>query len=137
MATATQTTSLFSSAEYQFDKSQAFKRLTQLAEKPFDLTAPGNVTPERLSNMKAEACGFRLLFGTQRLDEQVLQSLFELAKEAKLLEKMEALQAGEVINYIEGCESEHRSVLHTAMRDFFENPHLAPKAREAKDLAKA
>ena len=44
---------------------------------------------------------------------------------------------GEVINYIEGFESENRSVLHTAMRDFFEGRMKAEASRAATELAYA
>ena len=73
--------------------------------------------------------GFHLLFGTERVDDDVMKGLFELAGETHALEKMGAMQRGEVINKIEGCESENRSVLHTAMRDQFDHRQAAPAAR--------
>lgn len=117
----------------KFSEWPAVQILQKCAEHPFDLTA--HLTPERISQMAVEGCGFKLLYGTERVDEKTLQALFQLAKEAKVLEKMAAMQRGEVINRIEGVESENRSVLHTAMRDLFDHPQTAPKAEEAAQLA--
>jgi glucose-6-phosphate isomerase len=41
------------------------------------------------------------------------------------------MQSGDIINFIEGFPSEQRAVLHTATRDFFENPNQAPEAVKA------
>ncbi|MCE5316530.1 MAG: hypothetical protein LLG04_04105 [Parachlamydia sp.] len=43
---------------------------------------------------------------------------------------MEKMQAGEVVNFIQGYSSENRPVLHTAARDFFDRPNQAPAALE-------
>ncbi|MBU6446430.1 MAG: glucose-6-phosphate isomerase, partial [Verrucomicrobia bacterium] len=71
----------------------------------------------------------------ERVDESILKALFSLAREAKCMEKMAAMQSGEVINRIEGFESENRSVLHTAMRDQFGSPQTARPAQEAAAMA--
>lgn len=134
MARATQS-KLFSDVGYLFEKSQAFRKLKKLSNHPIDLTSEKNLSPQRLEKMVAQGCGFRLLYGTQRVTDEVLEALWELAMESQALEKMEAMQAGEVINYIEGFESEQRQVLHTAMRDFFDDAHPAPAAREAQQAA--
>lgn len=86
--------------------------------------------------MKIEALGFQLLYATERVDEKVLSTLFELSKDADVLRKMKEMQEGVIINRIEGVESENRSVLHTATRDFFEERMTAPLAKKAADLAK-
>jgi len=117
-----------------FAKYPSTKKLEKLAEDPVDLTKKGVLTPERLEKHLIEGCGFKLFFGTQRVDDEVLKALFSLEKDAKAVEKMIAQQSGAVINLIEGHESEHRSVLHTAMRDFFDNPHDAKVAKEASEL---
>lgn len=136
MAMAT-SAKLFSDSTYLFEKSKAMRRLQTLAKHPFDLTDTSKMTPERLGRMVATGCGFRMLYGTQRVTDEVIEALWELALESRALDKMEAMQAGEVINYIEGHESENRRVLHTAMRDFFDKPHPAPAARQARDAAQA
>ena len=108
-----------------FLELQATKHLTKLAQKSPDLRASGFLTPERIHEHQASACGFKLLWGCERVNTEITEALFALAKETHLLEKMNAMQAGEVINRIEGCESEEREVLHTAMRDFFDHPNEA------------
>jgi glucose-6-phosphate isomerase len=65
-----------------------------------------------------------------------LRALKELASEAHLVEKMEAMQHGAVINKIEGYPSENRMVLHTAMRDFFMQPQTASAAKQAAQAEK-
>ena len=65
----------------------------------------------------------------------VLKALFELAHEQNVISKMQAMQAGHVINRIEGCESENRAVLHTAMRDFFDHQNEDNVAKKATKLA--
>lgn len=110
--------------------------LKNLAAHPFDLTAEGNLSKERIERYCLTAGEFKYLYGTERINDDVLQALKELAHEAKLLEKMEAMQRGEVINKIEGHESENRRVLHTAMRDFFMHPNQGEAAKEATKAAR-
>jgi glucose-6-phosphate isomerase len=111
------------------------KQLKALAKQPFDLTS-GHLTPQRIASMTAEACGYTLLYGTQRVTEEVVRALLALAREARVFEKMEQMQGGAVINKIEGFASENRPVLHTAMRDFFEHPNKEKVAQEAASAAK-
>lgn len=105
--------------------------LKGLATIPFDLTVEGNLSPERIERMSAKAGEFTLLYGTERVTDDVMIALKELAQETKLLEKMEMMQSGAVINKIEGAESENRAVLHTAMRDFFHHPNPGSEAQKA------
>lgn len=114
----------------------SFKKLKELAQHPFDLTKEGNLTPQRLSHFTAESAGYRLLYGTERVTDDVMQSLFSLAQEAGVLRKMEQMQSGAILNFIKDYPSENRSVLHTATRDFFENPNPSKDAVAATKLAK-
>jgi len=120
-----------------FRQYRASHVLKGLATSPFDLTIPGNLSPERIDHFCASAGEFKLLFGTERVTEDVMGALKELSTEARVLDKMALMQSGEIINKIEGHESENRRVLHTAMRDFFANPNPAPAAQEAAAAAKA
>jgi len=120
----------------QLHEYKASKRLVELASAPYDLTLPGSVTPERLARFESAAAGWRLLYGLERIDEQVMSALMELAKEAELLEKMDALQSGEPINSLIGIESENRPALHTALRDLFQDRRSESAAKEASDLAR-
>ncbi|QVL56972.1 MAG: glucose-6-phosphate isomerase [Simkaniaceae bacterium] len=120
-----------------FNEYPSTEKLKKLAEKPLDLSKEGNLSPKRVSQMKAECLNLKLLYGTERVGEKTLETLFELAKEANVHEKMKAMQSGVVINKIEGHESENRMVLHTAMRDFFERQNEAEEAKQAAALAYA
>ena len=113
----------------RFDQFTSYKRLRELASKKVELAQV--LTPDRISKFLKEACGFKFFFGTEKINEEILETLLELAKEARASEKMAAMQAGEVINRIEGVESENRRVLHTAMRDLFDHPQSAQPAVEA------
>ena len=119
-----------------FSQYTSTKKLVKLAEHPFDLTQNGHLSQDRISQFFSEACGYKLLYGTERIDQETMQALFDLAREAGALNKMEKMQAGEIMNFIQGYPSENRAVLHTATRDFFGNGSKAKSAVEAAQLAK-
>jgi len=119
-----------------FVNYSATQKLKILAEQPFDLTQPTNLTPERLNKYCAEACGYKLLYGTERVNDDVMRALEELAQESHALKKMQRMQDGEVVNYIVNLPCENRPALHTAVRDFFDHPRTSRKAQEATRLAK-
>lgn len=119
-----------------FNSLKATQRLKELAKHPFDLTKEGNLTPQRLSKFIAESAGYKMLYGTERITEETMQALVELAHEAKALEKMEKVQSGEVMNFINGFPCENRQTLHTATRDFFDSPNKSKKAQEAAATAR-
>jgi glucose-6-phosphate isomerase len=118
-----------------FNQYKAVEALRVLERQPIDLTQEGSMTAKRIEEMVTSALGIRMLYATERVTHEVIKALFELAEEAKVFEKMEAMQAGNVINRIEGYESENRCVLHTAMRDFFDKRNENPVAKEATHLA--
>src|SRR5262245_16224381 len=106
-----------------FDQASSYAPILTLATQPLDLTQDGVLTPERLRKFKAVGAGFTLCYGFERVTENILDSLIALSRERKVLEQMECLQRGEIVNFIAGFESERRAVLHTATRDLFEkNP---------------
>lgn len=118
-----------------FNEYPSLEKLKKLAETPVDLSKEGILCPKRLKEMISENLDLKLFYGTERVNEKVLEALFELAKEARVYEKMEEMQAGGVINTIEGYESENRMVLHTAMRDFFDRRMEKEEAKQAATLA--
>ena len=122
--------------ETNFRLFKAYHFLKGLATTPYDLTATGNLSTERLESYCAQAGEFKLLYATERVNEDVLNALQELAQEARLIEKMESMQRGDVINKIEGYPSENRTVLHTAMRDLFMNPNSGAAAKKADSQKK-
>src|SRR4051812_39672536 len=97
-------------ASYRHLKSVV--RLNELVEEAVDLTKEGELTARRIETMQSQAVGLKLFFATERVSEITLSSLYDLAEETQALAKMQKMQAGEVINFIEGFESENRSVLH-------------------------
>ena len=118
-----------------FKEFPSFSKLTELAKNPIDLAKDGALSTKRVEEFTATAVNLKLFYGTERVTDKVMESLYSLAKEANVIEKMQAMQDGAVINKIEGYESEERSVLHTAMRDFFEDSNKAEVAKNATKLA--
>lgn len=118
-----------------FRHQKSFVRLNELAEDPYDLTLEGAVAPKRIDTMIAEGAGLKLFYSMERVSESILSSLASLADESQALKKMASMQAGEVVNFIEGVESEKRPALHTAMRDIFEQPNSSAAAKNATELA--
>ena len=110
-------------------------RLNELAEDPLDMTKEGCITPKRVEAMVAEALGLKLFYAMERVTDPVLSALCELSEETLAIKKMAQMQAGEIVNFIEGVESEKRAALHTAMRDFFEQRNSSPIAQQATELA--
>lgn len=125
-----------STQELSFLDYPQTQKLNVLAQHPFDLTKEGNLTPHRISTFASEACGYRLLYGTERVTDEVIRTLTELAHKAHAIDKMNAMQSGEVLNFIQGFPSENRAVLHTATRDFFDQPNTAKEAMTATQQAK-
>ena len=71
-----------------FKEYKSFKKLEEFSKKLVDLSDKNILTPSRIKNFKRENCGFKLLFGCERIDERVLNELFNLAKESSCLDKM-------------------------------------------------
>jgi glucose-6-phosphate isomerase len=67
--------------------------------------------PDRGENFTLEAAGIYLDYSKNRITQETLRLLVELAEESGLRERIDAMFAGEPINV-----SEHRSVLHVALR---------------------
>jgi len=131
------TISTSAGSQLAFTSYKAAEKLRALAQNPFDLTKPGNLTPERIDKYIQSACGYKLMYATDRVTDEVINGLEALAKEADAVGKMREMQSGSVINKIEGFPSEERSVLHTAMRDFFNKPQTAEAAKEATEAERA
>lgn len=74
--------------------------------------------PKRFDKMSLTAAGLTLDYSKQRTTEATLAMLFGLAAERGVIEQRDAMFAGEKINF-----TEHRAVLHTALRA----PKHAPK----------
>jgi glucose-6-phosphate isomerase len=67
--------------------------------------------PERYQRCSRERAGLLMDFSRQRLDQQAIDSLLELADAVALRARIDAMWRGEIINPTEG-----RAVLHVALR---------------------
>jgi glucose-6-phosphate isomerase len=67
--------------------------------------------PDRFDNMTVKAAGILLDYSKNRVDHTTLKLLFELARERHVESQREAMFSGAAINF-----TEHRAVLHTALR---------------------
>ena len=116
----------------------SYAKLKELAREPYDLTVENALSPERIKHYTASAAGFDYLYATQRLDDNVLDALQLLADEAELVDKFVAMKTGQVLNRLEGHDSENRQVLHTACRDIFSNTpfHLESTSQAKEQLSR-
>ncbi|AAP05477.1 glucose-6-phosphate isomerase [Chlamydia caviae] len=113
-----------------FLDSSSTKILQDLAVAPIDLTAPGVISKERIERFSLSVEGFTLSYATERVDEGILSALEDLASERGLIESMQAMQNGEVVNYIENFPSESRPALHTATRAWVKESPLQGNAED-------
>lgn len=67
--------------------------------------------PKRFEQMSLKAAGLLLDYSKNRVDVELLNSLYQLAEESKLTDKIAAMFRGDIIN-----TTEKRAVLHTALR---------------------
>jgi glucose-6-phosphate isomerase len=121
-----------------FTELAGWKQLQELVRKPYDLTAPAALKPERIEKFTATVAGLDCLYATQRIDDQVLDALQELADEAGLVDQFAAMKSGKVMNRIAGHASENRPVLHTACRDIFSSTpvHFAATSQAREQLVR-
>jgi len=119
-----------------FPELKSVKELEKLAEHPFDLAKSGQLTQERIQKYKAKGPYFTLLYGTERVTDDVMSALASLAIERNVVETMQRMQGGAILNKIEGYPSENRAALHTATRDFFDQLQQSPEAKKAAAQAK-
>jgi len=67
--------------------------------------------PGRGERLAAEAVGLYLDYSKNRVTDETLALLIQLAQESQVAERRDAMFRGEIINV-----SEHRAVLHVALR---------------------
>lgn len=114
----------------------ASQRLAALAKSPVDFFQSGCLTPDRIHSYRSLEEGMMLSYATERVDEEVLHALEDLANEAELGKKMEEMQRGEIVNQIEGWPGENRPALHTACRDLFGTPQSSIPAYQAAEFSR-
>jgi glucose-6-phosphate isomerase len=103
----------------RFEIARSAARLAECAKRAPNISLSGAITPERITSMMSHGAGLTLLYGFERVDQEILQELQALADERRVVDQMKALFAGQTVNWIEGYESEKRSALHPAARDVF------------------
>ncbi|MDH5752738.1 MAG: glucose-6-phosphate isomerase [Deltaproteobacteria bacterium] len=108
-----------------FTSARAYARLKELAATgPYNLSRgnpSGGITPQRIESCRVSGCGLELVYATQRVDRETLETLAALASETGALTQLKAMMGGAVLNRIQGLESENRRVLHTSSRDVFDD----------------
>lgn len=73
--------------------------------------------PQRTERLSASACGIHLDYSKNRVTDEVLSALYDLAREQGVEAKRDAMFSGDIINH-----TEQRAVLHTALRNFSGKP---------------
>lgn len=106
--------------------------LQELAKSAPSLAKPFYLNGERIQKMILSFGRWKMLYGTERVDEKICKTLSDLAIEAEVHEKMIRLQNMEVMNYVKNCESEQRRVGHTAIRSL-DTKKMSPEALQAKE----
>ncbi len=100
----------------KFVDYSAYQKLKKLAKTPPDLTQHVVFNTNRIVNMSLSACSWKLLYSTERVNEDIKNYLCQLALEANVYEKMYNMQNMKVMNFVNGVKSEERAVGHTAIR---------------------
>ena len=99
--------------------TQAWKKLqAHFARTDFDLRTLF-LHPERFSNFSVEKENFLFDYSKNLINEETITLLLQLAEECQLKEAIDSMFSGTKIN-----ETESRAVLHTALRDFSDDPIL-------------
>jgi glucose-6-phosphate isomerase len=93
-----------------------------------DWFAPQNDTsPSRAERLTFDGAGISIDFSKNRITEATLKLLTQVAHEAKVAERRDAMFAGEIVNI-----TEHRAVLHTALRSTDDDAPFQKEIRAEK-----
>ena len=98
----------------EINKSKAWKRLEHQAKRmrKIEMRDMFDKDPERAKKFAVGLENIFVDFSKNRIDERSFAALLNLAKEAKVAKRIEQMFAGDKIN-----TTEHRAVLHTALRN--------------------
>ncbi len=96
------------------DKQKIWQELQQLASEfaTFSLAASFKENPQRARQLSLQSCGLFFDYSKSLVNEDVMQTLVELAEACHLPKRIEALLYGEKVN-----ATENRPALHTALRN--------------------
>jgi glucose-6-phosphate isomerase len=109
-----------------FKEFPSYKKLLKLSKKLPDLTDSSLLTKERIGHYLSHHENMILFYGTERVDDEILEALKSLSQESLAITKMQAMQQGEIMNSLKGIPCENRACLHTATRDFFQHHKHKP-----------
>ncbi|HLT43001.1 MAG TPA: glucose-6-phosphate isomerase [Sphingobacteriaceae bacterium] len=106
-------------AKIDFTTSTAFKYLSDhyIDIAPKHLKSLFEADSQRSSKFSIKLDEILFDYSKNRIDDKTIALLMQLARECKLEEAIESLFSGELIN-----ETEHRAVLHTALRNQSSDP---------------
>src|SRR5690554_4607131 len=106
-------------AKIDFTTSTAFKYLSDhyIDIAPKHLKSLFEADYQRSSKFSIKLDEILFDYSKNRIDDKTIALLMQLARECKLEEAIESLFSGELIN-----ETEHRAVLHTALRNQSSDP---------------
>ncbi|MBP5406093.1 glucose-6-phosphate isomerase [bacterium] len=109
---------------------ESWKNLENIRKsRNFNLRELFNEDPERADRFSVSFDDIFLDYSKNLIDEHVMKTLFNLAGEAGLKEGITAMFRGERIN-----ETEKRAVLHTALRDFSDDPIILDGRNIKEDI---
>lgn len=98
--------------------TQSWKALeNHFAQNDFNLRTLFQYNPHRFEENSVQKENYLFDYSKNLADKKTIELLLNLAEECKLKESIELMFNGSLIN-----ENENRAVLHTALRDFSENP---------------
>ena len=98
--------------------TQSWKALeNHFAQNDFNLRTLFQYNPHRFEEYSVQKENYLFDYSKNLADKKTIELLLNLAEECKLKESIELMFKGSIIN-----ENENRGVLHTALRDFSENP---------------
>lgn len=98
--------------------TQSWKALeNHFAQNDFNLRTLFQYNPHRFEENSVQKENYLFDYSKNLADKKTIELLLNLAEECKLKESIELMFKGSLIN-----ENENRAVLHTALRDFSENP---------------
>jgi glucose-6-phosphate isomerase len=117
--------------------TEAWKMLSDATAKSIELKSIFGKDPQRFQKFSVRFNDILLDYSKNRIDEEILSSLFDLANQTNLSEAIEDMFVGKAINGTEG-----RSVLHTALRNrsndpvYVEGKDVMPEVNEVLDKMK-
>lgn len=94
-----------------------FNKLQALAKKRPALCKENLDRQDYWEDHKINYVGFDYFFATQQISQEILEALYAMSDEARLIDRLHAVFSGKIMNYLQEGPSENRPVLHMLMRD--------------------